>query len=358
VSYDASGNFHTGALTNGASWTSSGATGGALSLDGVNDYVSITRSDKITYNSGMTIGAWVKTTAAVTNGYHLISKVGTDFNWRLGFSGSQLATISYVNTGGSNYLGVAGHTAVNDGKWHYLAGTINFINPEIKIYFDGILEKSSNTTSGTPSLSSAQNPVIGQNPSLTGTYWKGLVDEVKIYDYALSSRQIALDYNGGGPAEYWSFNEGNASTTANLGYYSSSTVSNNGNLTLADNTLWAPGKLGLALSFDGTNDQLNGVTNGVMSYNSSSSHTYMAWIKHTLPTTDSAYHWIIHGYGGSNGTTFALVSRKPAFWYQGGTTYVQGNTVLDNNWHHVAATYDADKYLINLYVDGALDKSA
>src|SRR5207253_6948477 len=55
---DASGNGNTGTLS-GPAWTSSGRFGGALSFDGVDDWVTVADADSLDLTSGMTLEAWV-----------------------------------------------------------------------------------------------------------------------------------------------------------------------------------------------------------------------------------------------------------------------------------------------------------
>ena len=59
---DRTGSGHTGTLS-GATWTSAGKYGGALSFDGVNDWVTIVDANDLDFTTGMTLEAWVRPTS-------------------------------------------------------------------------------------------------------------------------------------------------------------------------------------------------------------------------------------------------------------------------------------------------------
>ena len=60
---DRSGNGRTGTVS-GATWTSQGKSGGALSFDGVNDWVTVADANALDLTTGMTLEAWVYPTAS------------------------------------------------------------------------------------------------------------------------------------------------------------------------------------------------------------------------------------------------------------------------------------------------------
>ena len=60
---DWTGLGHTGTLS-GAAWTTQGRFGGALSFDGVNDWVTIADANDLDVRTGLTVEAWVYPTAA------------------------------------------------------------------------------------------------------------------------------------------------------------------------------------------------------------------------------------------------------------------------------------------------------
>lgn len=114
-----------------------------------------------------------------------------------------------------------------------------------------------------------------------------------------------------------------------------------------------------ALKLDGTNDYVITTHAGITG---SGARTVEAWIKGPAVTAQQIItEW---GGGAADGArwTFKTMSNKLRIETGGGTTvYLSGvATVLDNNWHHVAVTFDpnatSNKY--KLYVDGTLDAQA
>ncbi|MEK6872142.1 MAG: LamG domain-containing protein, partial [Nanoarchaeota archaeon] len=79
--------------------------------------------------------------------------------------------------------------SVNDGNWHFISGKFKPGN-EIVVYVDGV-KKSSSTS--VPSINSASIPFkIGSG---AGSYnFNGLLDEVKVWNYALSDAEIMSEY--------------------------------------------------------------------------------------------------------------------------------------------------------------------
>src|SRR4029450_8148421 len=70
---DASGNSHTGTIT-GATWTTQGKFGNALTFDGVNDWVTVASTSLLGLTTGMTLQAWVFPTALGANWRNVIIK--------------------------------------------------------------------------------------------------------------------------------------------------------------------------------------------------------------------------------------------------------------------------------------------
>jgi beta-galactosidase len=94
--------------------------------------------------------------------------------------------------GGDQWGGLYGNSSVNDGKWHHVAGVYD--GQTMYLYVDGVLD-SSQPASGP--IGTNDEPVyIGENSEMTGRHWNGMIDDVRIYSYALGETDIEALYSG------------------------------------------------------------------------------------------------------------------------------------------------------------------
>jgi photosystem II stability/assembly factor-like uncharacterized protein len=161
-------------------------SGGCYEFDG-DDMISISDADSLDIDSTFTIEAWVKPDDFVSR--EIVSKNG---NFRLLFSSFGDPTFSYYSNG--EWRGfwddVSTFTA---GNWYYIVATGD--GQTQRLYVDGI---ETNTASYTdPLVPNVYNLEIGSYAGIRT--FDGLIDEVRIYDSALSADQIAMNYNAGKP---------------------------------------------------------------------------------------------------------------------------------------------------------------
>jgi hypothetical protein len=89
-------------------------------------------------------------------------------------------------------------TLVPDGQWHHLAGVCDEGNGAVLLYVDGIQAAQDAIPPGNGILVSTNSVSIGSRQSGTTIYdlqFVGFMEEVAIYNYALSSNQIQAHYN-------------------------------------------------------------------------------------------------------------------------------------------------------------------
>ncbi|HUV40356.1 MAG TPA: LamG domain-containing protein, partial [Sedimentisphaerales bacterium] len=190
---DSSGNSHTGTLQNGASFTS-GYLNNAVNFDGSNDRVACG-----TWNvtgSAITICCWFKADTFTGTYYdgRLVAKATStaeaDHTWML--SGIKEGTSNKrlrfrLKTGGTTSTLIATSGNMSTGTWYHGAAVYN--GSTMKLYLNGS-EVGSSSKSGSITTSSA-GIAIGQNPDGAGTVpWDGLIDDVRIYDRALSQSEL------------------------------------------------------------------------------------------------------------------------------------------------------------------------
>lgn len=182
---DSSGGGHTGTL-NGPVWTA-GRYGEALQFDGVNDTVLVADAAALDLTAGMTLEAWVRSSSTLA-GWKVIMQKETDA-WFLN-----------ANTGGGNHLGVGGTFAgscctVLDGpaalpvnQWTHVAGTYD--GAMLRLYVNGVAVAN---VARTGNLQVTSLPLRIGGSTYAGEYFPGLIDEVRIYNRALSLAEIQQD---------------------------------------------------------------------------------------------------------------------------------------------------------------------
>jgi hypothetical protein len=180
---DASGNGNAGTV-NGAAWAASGKNAGALSFDGVNDRVDVPDAPELDLSTSMTLSAWVR--PDTLGGYRTAL---------LKESSSYLTYALYAGTTSSNRPAIEanrgeliGGTAPPLNAWTHIAGT--YAGGTLRIYVNGVQVAAKATTQVMPN---STNPLYIGGNSRWGEYFDGLIDDVRVYNRALSAAEIATD---------------------------------------------------------------------------------------------------------------------------------------------------------------------
>jgi len=188
IVYDSSGNGNDGTV-HGATWTS-GISGSSLSFDGTNDYVEVHHSGDIDLNNEFTIETWVCLSASFSHNGNILGKESNpNFGYYLWIDQSRRVHFGF-NRGGAE---VVSATTIDIEKWYCIAGVWN--GNKLIIYIDGRMDANS---------SFSDNPIQNPNPLYIGFtsapwatyhYFKGTIDEVCIYNRALSAGEIQQHYD-------------------------------------------------------------------------------------------------------------------------------------------------------------------
>lgn len=187
---DATGLGHGGTIA-GATWTTSGKFGNALSFDGVNDWVTIADASDLDLTTGMTLEAWVFPTATSGVREILIKEgSGVDVYNLYARNGSGRPE---VNTfiGGSNRV-AQGTTTLTASTWTHVAGTYD--GTTVRLFINGV-QVATRAAGGAISTSTGALRIGGS--SLWGEFFRGRLDEIRIYNRALSAAEITSDMNTG-----------------------------------------------------------------------------------------------------------------------------------------------------------------
>ena len=181
---DSSGNNKTGTLI-GGTWTSSGRFGGAVSLSGAGSEVDLPALGNF-YKSAFTLEAWVnkqssKFDSAVVGSW---TSSGGPMIWADHLSGHYRLTLG---TSFSSYLD-SGRTPLV-GQWQHLAATYD--GTTARFYIDGTQVA---TTTFTGNVGDSNIWRIGAYGASPGGFFDGLIDNVRIYDRALTAGEVQTDY--------------------------------------------------------------------------------------------------------------------------------------------------------------------
>lgn len=194
VAGDSAGTYPGVLSPTGASFVNGGKSGNALRLDrSSNGYVDLGVVEPVV-STNFSISAWVRVDAGFNgdraaviskhaqgyqNGYFLM------VNASGGFSGPGL--VSFY-AGPDNPVPIS-QTTVNDGQWHHLVGVFDS-QAGRKIYVDGSPVESS-VTPGALISSPARVILGGFDEGSSGTgYFSGLIDELMVFDRALTDEEV------------------------------------------------------------------------------------------------------------------------------------------------------------------------
>ena len=198
--FDLSGQGNNGTLTNGASVVNTGG-GRALDFDGTNDYVLVPNNNSLNFGTAaFSLCAWVQASNPVTNqdaifgkdsfagtssyaGY-LLNVSGTPAKWafetRNVVSGSgpdtQLLSVSAPGT-----------------TWTHLAGVREGTSPAtLRLYVNGLSDNSATETAITNVTNSTAAIIGALNAGLLSQFFNGQLDDIRIYNRALSPSEIRI----------------------------------------------------------------------------------------------------------------------------------------------------------------------
>jgi len=184
---DASGLGNAGTLS-GPGWTTGGKFGGALSFDGVNDWVTVNDTAALDLTTGMTIEAWVNP-SVVTGWRTVLLKEGTNaLAYALYAANNASRAAGYVFIGDDSGINATANLAVN--TWTHLA--VTYDGATLRIFVNGTQVASKAQTGAIATSTGALR--IGGN-SVWSEFFQGRIDEVRIHNRALTQAEIQADMN-------------------------------------------------------------------------------------------------------------------------------------------------------------------
>ncbi|KKU82931.1 MAG: hypothetical protein UY09_C0001G0005 [Parcubacteria group bacterium GW2011_GWA2_47_8] len=167
-----------------------GKIGGGAVFAGDNDQATMASNATINLQADLSVGAWVKATdfATTTDSWIIHKDNGSTAGYAFGFgvTANKLA----LKIDGTTYESDTTYSLTNN-TWHHFGVTLT--STTAKFYLDGGQLGGNVTASNAPPAdNSAVTLRVGSDNS---TFFTGTLDDVKLYDYALTSAQILKDYN-------------------------------------------------------------------------------------------------------------------------------------------------------------------
>jgi len=190
TAYDSVGTNH--GTVYDANWIT-GRVGSALSFDGDADYVDV--GDKTSLDFGtstdFTISLWFKMSTAETDMIVNKRAKGYEPGYDLYMHGGKIH--ARISDSSSVISAVTGET-YNDDSWYHLAAIYDR-DDRIKMYIDGDFVSESASISGIDDVNNNEPFMIGRRADpVSHLYFDGLIDEVMIFNRALSEKDIELLY--------------------------------------------------------------------------------------------------------------------------------------------------------------------
>lgn len=180
--HDSAGSNH-GTLIGDPTWVNDPNRGWCLDFDGEGDYVDVGDDPSLTFTEQITVACWIRVHVFDRNWNAIITK-GDDWVLARTRDDDRVAFLC---------LGLAGggwpevySDDVNDGNWHHIAGTYD--GSRLSMFQDGNRVDSKSLQGSINSVWS--RVLIGENGQAPNRYWNGLIDDVRLYNRALTAEEI------------------------------------------------------------------------------------------------------------------------------------------------------------------------
>jgi Concanavalin A-like lectin/glucanases superfamily len=323
-------------------------------------------------NSEITIDAWVNIPTNAPGGTRIVFDDG--------YSGQSIARLAVIDQhaeaffrdSNGNVINAVGTTALNDGTWHHLAAVRLGSGTEALIFVDGQEENFDVNVAFGSVVTNCNVAMIGasQSSSFCGTtpnenQFTGLIDEVEVFNRALSSAEIKNIFNAGSAGKCKSLcipaPSGLISWWPADGDALDLQDSNHG--TLQNGATFGTGKVGQAFSFDGVDDLVQVADAPVLN---PAAITLDAWIypntiklgsrvvSKDLSTVSCDQPYVVYsldarGEFGNKAAFFFTTSDNVEHILSGTSAIPTGA------FSHLAATFDGST--AKIYVNGVLENS-
>ena len=193
TAFDAAGMGNNGSIVNSPIWQSGSScrSGGCLSFDGINDYVNASSSSFKFGTGNFSVSMWVYPTS-------FVSEVGLYDSLILGGVGGRtdaFVLVQNASTGNIRLFSQNAYTSATSNSlflntWNHIAIVRSGVT--VTFYINGAPDP---TTVTLPTNITSGGAVLGRYSDVSGGYFSGRVDEVRIYNRALSATEVATMYS-------------------------------------------------------------------------------------------------------------------------------------------------------------------
>ncbi|MFA5911139.1 MAG: Calx-beta domain-containing protein [Vicinamibacterales bacterium] len=184
---DASGAGQTGSIS-GATWSTAGKNGNALSFDGVNDLVTVADTAALDVTR-TTLMAWLRPSSLGSWRSVVLKETTNGLAYALYANDNASRPAGFVNLGSTD-RSANGTATMPLNAWTHVAMTYDGAN--IRLYVNGVLVRTRAYAGNI--ITSARALTIGGN-SIWGEWFAGLIDDVRIYNRALTLAEVQTGMN-------------------------------------------------------------------------------------------------------------------------------------------------------------------
>ena len=360
-----------GALVGGADYAP-GLVGQAFSLDGDGDYIDLGDISSFDFSdTDFTIDAWFKIPDYPANaggGCGSQYPIFRNNAWGYGagiYGNGHLSFGKYLAE--SDSVEVSSSGPLSTGDWHHFAAVHTL--SQLRLYIDGQLSNTSDSPNGTIYYHPVgfDTPEIGRwlCGDLPYFYFKGLIDEVGIFDRALTDAEIEAIHEAGGagsvkpPPPKAAILPGDA---VNWWWADENAMDSIGSLNGNHNGSYGPGVVGQAFSFNGSGQYIDlGDVPDLDFTNEDFSTEGWFRIPH-LPDNAAACgarYPIFHNRDWGYGTQIygdGLVNFYKYYSVSAAVGVTSPSPISVGDWHHFASVHTVSE--LRLYLDGQLVNTA
>ena len=196
---DLSGRGNNGTLTNGPTYSSS--NGGSLVFDGTNDYAEVVNNNlyKFSNTQAFSLNFWFNCTSSSGNPsvFAFALDNGRGYYFTIDINVVRVNAFLFDYWDGSSFRGIAGiNNSVPLNTWVMFTATSssNSVN-DMKVYQNGVLSSYTNRGTGTPNTIDYNTLSMRIGARANGSYFKGNIAQVSIYNRALTASEIQQNFN-------------------------------------------------------------------------------------------------------------------------------------------------------------------